>query len=87
MNYRSYSITREKSRFVAFDPNEPEAFMISSRDLRRLKAGIDAMWLPLCVGNSRQLADENGAPRWYREHLRNPVGKVDLDRENARGAC
>lgn len=86
MHYASYSITREKGRFVGFDPDEPEAFKIFSRDLRRLKAGIDALWLPCVVGNSRQLADES-APRWRREWARNPVGEVDLDAENARGAC
>ncbi|QIP02966.1 hypothetical protein [Bradyrhizobium symbiodeficiens] len=87
MNYRSYSITREKGRFFGVDPNEPKAFKIISRDLRRLKAGIDAMWLPCVVGKLGGLAEESGTPRWRREWDQNPVGEVDLDAENARGAC
>ncbi|MBR0879351.1 hypothetical protein ABIF65_002164 [Bradyrhizobium japonicum] len=87
MHYRSYSVTREKGRFVAFDPNEPEAFKILSRDLRRLKAGIDALWLPCVIGRSHGLADESGAPRWRREWENDPVGEVDLDVQYSRGAC
>lgn len=87
MHYRKFYLTTEKGRFVGFDPNEPEAFKIISRDLRRLKAGIDAMWLPCVVGKLGGLADESGAPRWRREWDKNPVGEVDLDTEYARGAC
>ncbi|AWL92103.1 hypothetical protein ACVME8_003068 [Bradyrhizobium diazoefficiens] len=86
MDYRNYSIIKESSRYVAFDPNEPEIFRMCSVSLKRLHRGIDAMWLPT-VGSSGRLIDEMAAPRWRRKWSMNPAGEIDLDAENARGAC
>ncbi|SCB30370.1 hypothetical protein GA0061099_1004454 [Bradyrhizobium yuanmingense] len=67
ITYRNYLIsTLDDGRYVAFDPNEPKAFMMFSADLRRIYNAIDGVW--------SALADAAAPPPWMLDQ-----GEVDLD--------